>query len=205
MKIIKLNKKNNQLGFAHLQAVALVLLVVSIGSFSAYRISQVSSANRAQKKADEIEKLSDISVTDAKKDQVTSIEIPEEEKSLDSVPVPATPVKKETTTTTETQKPTDRTWLKMTKVSTTQDGNKLYAVSTLPTPLTGTCTAKLYQEGYSKVYASSSITNSTECSVQLDISSLPTYSGWTFFAFFDSSDGKVSASQSEEPITLSAP
>lgn len=195
-------KFKNENGFAHLQLIIGLVLLVGVVSFAGYRVGQNQSKENQESSDDnKPETVQEIKAVEA--EEQTEVVIPEEVKEI----APA-PVEEKTTVKTETpteKKKSDKTWLKMTKVSSVQTGGVIDVVSTLPQALTGTCTFKLYQEGYEKVYTSVAIHNSTNCSAQLNVASLPVYTGWTLYGWFDSSDGKVSASQPEEAISIQTP
>lgn len=194
-------KSKNENGFAHLQLILGLVVLVGIVSFAGYRVGQ-NQSNKNQESSDDNkpETVQEIKVVEA--EEQTEVVIPEEVKEIAPVVEEKTTVKTETPTE---KKKSDKTWLKMTKVSSVQTGGVIDVVATLPQALTGTCTFKLYQEGYEKVYTSVAIQNSTNCSGQLNVANLPIYTGWTLYGWFDSSDGKTSASQPEEAISIQTP
>ncbi len=193
-----------QKGFAHLQLLAAIIAVMSFVAFAAYRVGQIQSNNNKTSSTDDITTVQEIKTVESEEQE--EVVIPDEVKEAESVPVekadPEPVEQKVSEPAPEEKKKSDKRWIKMTKISATQNGSVIDVVSKLPETLTGTCGFKLWQDGYEKVYSTSSISNSTDCIGQLDISSLSTLTGWTLFAWFDSSDGTVSASQPEEPITI---
>jgi hypothetical protein len=197
--------KTNQSGFAHLGIMAIAVVVVGVISFTAFRVGQSQINNRENSESNQPETVQEIKVAQ-EEEQQKEVVIPEEVKEVAAAPVEKQVEKiVEPTKTTDIKKKEDKTWLKMTKVSAVQSGGVLNVVSRLPQALTGTCNFKLWQDGYDKVYSSVSISNSSDCAGQLNVSGLQTYSGWKYYVWFDSSDGKVSASQPEEAIRLVQP
>jgi cytoskeletal protein RodZ len=195
-------KKLNESGFAHFQLVAGALLVIGVVSFAAYRVGQNQTNNQQVSETKQPETVQEIKVSE--QDEQKEVAIPEEVKEAPAAPVEEKKTTKTETTTTEKKK-SEKTYLKMTKVSAVQNGSVIDVVSKLPQPLSGTCNFKLWQNGYEKVYSSVTITNSSDCVGQLNVANLPVYTGWSLHAWFDSSDGKTSASQAEEAISIQQP
>jgi hypothetical protein len=203
----KNSMKTNQLGFAHIGLIAVIFVVFGVVGFAAFRVGQHTSQNKETQTASTPEPASPIKLIEEEK-PVVEVTIPAEEKLIEKVAEPVTekpaPAPKPVEQTPKTKKE-DKVWLEMTKVQDIQQGSVVLAQSTLPQAMSGTCNFKLWQDGYEKVFSSNQITNSKDCTGQLDISSLPTYTGWSLHVWFDASDGKTHAYQKESPISLTQP
>lgn len=190
--------KNNQQGLSHIIIVALIVLVIGVISFAAYRVGVSTSSQNQGTGSDQQPLVSDLKV----EDEQETVKVPKEEEKTEPVkevtkPTPAPDEK------TEVKK--DKIYLNISLVSATQDGDKVNVHSTIEKAVTGTCNFKLYQEGYEKIYTSKKITESKTCKGSLDISDLPTYNGWSLHVWFDGSDGKTYAYQEEKAISLTNP
>jgi hypothetical protein len=180
----------------------LLFFVAGVISFGAYRVGQQSSESQQAQDVVNPELAGDIKVVEEEK-TTEVVTIPADEKVVEKVAEPV--VEKKVVTETIEKKKEDKVWLEMTKVVGAQEGSVVKVQSKLPQALSGTCNFKLWQDGYDKVYSSNQITNSVDCIGQLDVSNLPTYSGWSLHVWFDGSDGKTHAYQKEAPITLQQP
>jgi flagellar basal body-associated protein FliL len=197
---------DDQAGIAHIQLIIGMVLVVGVVSFAGYRVGQSTRTNQQLQEIKEPIVVTDVSTKEAEQKAADIVEVPPEEKALESTPVPvpaAAPKKVEATPKTEVKK--EKVYVEMSKVSAVQNGTVLNIHSRLASAQTGTCNFKLYQEGYEKVYASIKIQSSNDCIGGLSVAGLPTYSGWSLHVWFDGSDGKTNGYQKEEPISLVAP
>lgn len=201
--------KYNQSGIVHLQLIVVAVLVVGVVSFGAFRIGQVSSTrDQAKDENTDTSLAEDILIKEAEQNEAKEVEIPAEKTSVEEQAVPApkpAPKPVEQKPTEETKKKEDKVWLQMEKVVASQEGSVLKIVSRLPSDQTGKCNYKLWQNGYEKVYSSNNINGSRDCKGQLDISNLPTYSGWELHVWFDGSDGKTHGYQKEGAVSLTNP
>lgn len=201
----------NQKGFAHVQLIAIVFTAVLVVGFAGYRIGQHQSS-RVDRSGDldDIATIEGLEILEQEQSQTKKVDIPEEKSEVAEVPqktestTPSQPAPKKTEPESQPKKQ-DKVWLNMTQKSAVQNGSQLNVVSELPKALSGTCNYKLWQEGYQAVYSSSKITSSSTCSGSINVSSLPTYSGWELHVWFDGSDGKTSASQKQTQISLTNP
>lgn len=196
--------KHRQQGFAHLQLVVLLVLVLGVVGFGAYKVGQNQSDANRNAETEDIGLADEIKVVEEEAPE--EVKIPAEEKPVEEKKVEQ-PVEKKTEPTPEKteEKKEDKVWLEMTKVSASQSGSVFKVASRLPQSLSGTCHFKLYQEGYERVYSSKKISNSKDCVGQLNIDDLPTYDGWELHVWFDGSDGNTHAYQKESSVSLTDP
>lgn len=197
-------KKYSQHGIINPLVVIIIVAVLAVVSFSAYRIGQSNSSEDSQSKTDtsDIDLAQSKTITEEEKEPSEEVTIPEEEKTVAPVPVKEEPKPVEQPAE---KKKTEEVWFQMTKVSAVQDGSVVKIVSKLPATYSGTCHFKFWQDGYDRVYSSTQITNSTECSGQLNVANMPTYDGWSLHVWFDANDGKTHGYQTEEPFPLTNP
>jgi hypothetical protein len=198
-------KQITQNGFAHIQVIVLVVLVLGVVGFAAFRVGQTTSNNQAKDTIDEPSLAQDITIKEDEQKEVTiPAEKTEAEQAAVEKPAPTTTTEKKPAPTTETVKK-EKVWLNMEQVSAVQTGSFLNVVSRLPSAQSGKCQFKLYQSGFEKVYTYTTISNATDCSGSLDVFNLPTYSGWELHVWFEGFDGKTQGGQKEAPMALTDP
>ena len=201
----------SQQGAIHLTTVLLGITLLSIVSFSAYRIGAANNDSNNQEKSDtqDVSLTEEIQINEADENEAKEVTIPKEEEPVDTTPV-AEAVKEEPKVVykeepKEEVKKEDKVWLQMTKVSAVQEGSVVNISSRLPSAQSGTCHFKFWQDGYERVYSNTQISNSTDCVGQVNVANMVTYDGWELHVWFDGSDGKTHGYQAEEPFPLTNP
>lgn len=182
-----------QKGFAHVQLIAGLVLVLGVVSFAAYRVGQSNSTTNNNTENDQTVELAE--GIEVKEEESKEITVPNEEPEKSPEPVEAKPV--ETKPAEQAPEKKDKIYLSMKSVSATQDGSIVYVNSQVEQAVSGTCNFKLYREGFEKVQSTSKISNSQDCVGQINVASLPNYEGWSLFVWFDGDDGKTFAYQED--------
>lgn len=179
-------------------------MVFAVIGFAGYQVSMKNSsqASSATKETDTTEKKA-LVTTESEKPVIIPETKPAAAPVAEPAPVTKTAPAPVKTATPEVKK--DKIYLNLTSLVAAQNGSKIDVHSRLDKPASGTCTFKLYQAGYPKVYATSKIANAVDCVGQLDVSALPIYSGWTLFVWFDGDDGRTYAYQKERLIDITQP
>lgn len=196
--------KNNQNGFSHIIVIAAVALIIGVVGFAAFRVGQSNEAQNNQQKenVDNPKPKNQLSV-EQKSDTVT---VPSPEKTSEPVKEtpPPTPAPKPAPVEQPKSK-TNKTYLKISLISATQQGSVLNIHSKIERNVTGTCNFKLYKEGQPKIHTSNAINNASDCVGQLSLSSINDYQGWSVSTWFDGSDGLTYAYQQAVAAPISKP
>ena len=186
-------KKLNQSGFiGPLELLAVVFLVGLIG-FTAWRVISIrSSVNDSLNNTDnssESGTLNPIKVNEPK-DEPKEVTIPEKEVPKETVAV----AQEETKPKPKTEEPKKKiNYIKFSSRSASQDEDMIDASGVLSSNQSGTCHFKFKKDGQEKVYVTSSITDSKNCSKSIPTASFPVGGQWQFYIWFTSSDGKTQA------------
>lgn len=195
-------KTDKQQGFSHVVLVAMVVLLVGVIGFVAYRFGVITSTRNQEIQTEQTPLASDLKIEEEKSE---TVKVPSEKKKTEAVKEETKPAPAPAPEEKPVEDKKEKIYLDMTYVSASQDGDSFLVESRLEKNATGTCNFKLYKEGQEKVYATKKISDSKTCKGSLDISDLATYSGWTLYVWFDGSDGKTYAYQKEKSVSLSDP